>query len=163
MGTAYSLTSLIDSSRNWSLSAGFYMFLCAVVVALLLSDVLSLLADAIGLSMGYWMFVVASPAFAIGAVVWWATIERRNSYSYLIGGVFGLVTALFTGLLWTAQFVRFWGVEMADVPVVGFLIVFVLGLTAIAGVVVSLPLMYARRRLSSDLSGRIEQTMSGQG
>lgn len=134
------------------------MFICGVVVTLILSDLLSLLADVIGLSTGYWMVIVASPAFAIGAVVWWATVERRQSYSYLVGGAFGLVTALLTGLLWTAQFIRFWGVEMAEIPIIGFLILLVLGLTAIAGVAVALPLMYARRRLNSDPSGRVEQT-----
>jgi hypothetical protein len=158
MATARVLTSFTDSSRNWSLSAGLYMFLCGVVVALLLSDLVSLLADVIGLSTGYWMVIVASPAFAIGAVVWWVTVERRQSYSYLVGGAFGLVTALFTGLLWTAQFIRFWGVEMAEIPIIGLLILLVLGLTAIAGIVVALPLMYARRRLNDDSAGSKEQT-----
>jgi hypothetical protein len=126
------------------------MFVCAVLVALLLSDVLSLLADGLGLPTEYWMVILASPAFAIGTVVWWVAIERRNSQSYLLCGAFGLATAVFTGLLWTAQFVRFWGVEMAEVPAVGFLIALVLGITAIAGVVLALPLMYARRRLPRD-------------
>lgn len=157
MGTVGSFTAVIDSSRNRSLSAGLYMFVCAVLVALLLSDVLSLLADGLGLPTGYWMVILASPAFAIGTVVWWVAIERRNSQSYLLCGAFGLATAGLTGLLWTAQFVRFWGVEMAEVPAVGFLIVLVLGITAIAGVVVALPLMYARRRLRRDPAGGLTQ------
>jgi hypothetical protein len=150
MGTVGSFTAVIDSSRNRSLSAGLYMFVCAVLVALLLSDVLSLLADGLGLPAGYWMVILASPAFAIGTVVWWVAIERRNSQSYLLCGAFGLATAVVTGLLWTAQFVRFWGVEMAETPAVGYLIALVLGITAIAGVVLALPLMYVRRRLRRD-------------
>lgn len=116
-------------------------------MALLLSDLLALLADVIGFSTRYWMVIFASPAFAIGAVVWWMTIERRATYTYVTGGLFGLVTALLTGLLWTGQFVRFWGFEMAIIPIIAFLIVFVLGLAAVTGVLTAFPLMYARRRL----------------
>ncbi|MFB6152743.1 MAG: hypothetical protein ABEJ27_00680 [Halodesulfurarchaeum sp.] len=124
------------------------MFIWGIVVAFLLSDMLGLLADVIGLPTGYWMIVFASPAFAFGAVSWWIVIERRESYTYFLGGAFGLLTALLTGLLWTAQFIRVWGVEMTRIPIIGFLIVFVLVVATIAGVLTALPLMYARRRLN---------------
>lgn len=79
--------------------------------------------------------------------VWWTAVERRDSYTYLLGGVVGLTTALFTGLLWTVQFIRFWGVEMASIRTIAFLIVFVLGAVSLAGVLTGIPLMYTRRRL----------------
>lgn len=139
--------SAVGSSGKWSLCAGVYMFVCGVATTLLLSDVLVLLADAIGLTTRYWMIVLASPAFAIGAVVWWTTIERRGSYTYPLGGAFGVITTLLAGLLWTAQFIRFWGFEMIGVPMIAFLTVFVLGSVATVGVLTALPLMYARRRL----------------
>lgn len=132
------------------------MFVCGTAVALLLSDMLVLLVDVIGLSTEYWMVILASPAFAIGAVVWWTTVERRDSYTYILGGAFGLITALLTGLLWTVQFLRSWGFEMAKIPIITFLIVFVLGFTAIAGAITAIPLMYTRRRLNSGVSGETE-------
>lgn len=135
------------------------MFVCGIVVALLLSDMLALLADVIGLSSGYWMVIFASPAFAFGAVVWWAVIERRDLYTYLFGAAFGLITALLTGLLWTVQFIRFWGFEMAEIPIIAFFIVFVLGFTAIGGILTALPLMYARRQLNRESSGQKENAM----
>ena len=153
------IASITTSARNWSLFAGSYMFTCGIVVALLISDILSVLADVLGLATGYWMVIFASPAFAIGAGLWWAIVERRHSYTYRHGGAFGLVTALCTGLMWTAEFIRIWGVEMAVVPMVGALIGLVFGLTAFAGVLTALPLMYARRRLGPDLSGRSDPAL----
>lgn len=92
------------------------------------------------------MFIFASPSLAIGAVVWWTLVERREADTYPIGGAFGLVTAILTGFLWTVRFVSGWGVEMAlALPV---LIGFVLGVTVIAGALAGLPLMYVRRRLA---------------
>lgn len=126
------------------------MFVWGTVVALLLSEILALLADVIGLSAEYWMLVLASPTLAIGAVVWWGVVERRDSYTYLLGSAFGLITALFTGLLWTVRFILVWGFEMAAIPITAFLIVFVLGFAAIAGVLAAIPLMYVRRRSKSE-------------
>ncbi|WP_312907056.1 hypothetical protein [Natronosalvus caseinilyticus] len=123
------------------------MFVCGTATALVLSDMLSLLSDVIGISTDYWMVVLASPAFAIGTIVWWTTVERRDSYTYLWGGAFGLITALLMGFLWTVQFIVFWGFEMASIPIISFLILFVLGTVAIAGSLAGIVLMYARRRL----------------
>ncbi|WP_262177547.1 hypothetical protein [Haloarcula laminariae] len=159
MDPADTFRSTVDSPRSWSLSAGLYMFICGTVVTVLLSDILGLLADVIGLPSEYWMVILASPTFAIGAVVWWTLIERRGSYTYVLGSVFGLVTALFTGVLWTGQFILIWGIEMAEVPVVAFLIGFVIGIVAIAGVLTALPLMYARRHLESDPAERRNHPM----
>jgi hypothetical protein len=150
METGGQSTSRGGSSKQWSLYAGLYTFVCATAVALALSDLLALLADMIGLSPEYWMLVLASPAFAIGAATWWVAVERRGSYTYLLAGAFGLLTALFTGLLWTAQFVRVWGVEMVTVPIVAFFVLFVLGFASVAGLLAGVPLMYARRRVSPE-------------
>ena len=137
--------------------AGLCTFVCGTATALLLHDVLALLADVIGLTSAYSMVVLSSPALVVGTVVWWVVVERRDSYTYLLGGIFGLVTALLTGLLWTVRFVRYWGFEMLTVDIVSFLVVFVLGLAAVAGTLTELPLMYARRRLDSGLSSGKER------
>lgn len=146
------------SARAWALSAGIYMFVCGTVVSILLSDVLALLADVIGLPTEYWMVILASPAFAIGAVVWWTVVERRELYTYRLGCAFGLVTALFTGLLWTGQFIFVWSVEMAAIPIVSFIIALVVGLTAVAGLLASIPLMYVRRQLNHEVTNKTEHT-----
>jgi len=146
-----------EPSRQWSLYAGVYLFLCGMAVTLLLSDLLAVLASVIGLSTDYWLLVVASPTFAIGAVVWWWAVERRGSYTYPVGGLVGLVTALLTGLLWTGQLLLIWGVEMVTLPVPAFLIAFVLGVTAVAGVLAALPFVYARRRVISETADRTGQ------
>lgn len=149
-----SAVSVLGASRLWSLSAGLYAFACATVIALVFSDVLSLAAAALGLPRTLWAVAVAAPAFAIGAVVWWGAIERRGSYTYLGGGAFGLLAALLTAAVWTVQFVRIWGPEVAEVPMIRVLVGFVVGLTAVAGVAVGVPLMYVRRRVRNAPSGR---------
>jgi hypothetical protein len=146
------------SPRTWALYAGVYMFVCAAVVAVLLSDILALLADVIGLPAAYWPVIVAGPAFGIGAVAWWTIVERRASYTYRLGAVFGGVTALLTGLLWTGRFILVWSVEMAAVPVITYLIAFVVGVTAVAGVLTSIPLMYVRRQFRSEIATKTERT-----
>ena len=128
--------------------AGAYLFVCATLTAFLLSDVLVLLGDALGLPAGYAMFVLASPALAVGAVGWWALVERRGSYTYLVGAAVGLLTALLTGLVWIVRFVSSWGVEF--LLTVGVLVGVVLGWAVAAGVLAGLPLMYARRRWLAD-------------
>lgn len=135
------------------------MFLCGSVVALLLTEILGLLADVIGLSTEYWIIVLASPTVVIGAAFWWVAIERRDSYTYLTGSAFGLTTALLTGLFWTAQFILLWGVEMAAIPIAAVLIVFVLGFAAITGAITALPLMYVRRRSNSESASGIMNVM----
>ena len=138
--------SSTTSSVKWSAYAGIYVFLCGTAIAFLLYDALVLLGDALGLPTPFSMFVFASPSLAIGPFAWWTLVERRESYTYLVGGAFGLVTALLTGSLWTVRFASGWGVEMAlAIPA---LIGFVLGVTAIAGALTGLPLMYVRRRLA---------------
>lgn len=147
------------TGMRWSLYAGLYMFFCGTATAYLLNDVLALLASVIGLPEDYAMAILASPALVLGAVVWWAVVERRGSYSYLIGSTFGVLTAVVTGLLWTVRFVSFWGIEMLTVEMISLLVVFVLGIVAIAGAITGLPLMYARRRLAAGLADGNEQAV----
>ncbi len=72
-------------------------------------------------------------------------VERRKAYSYVTGGIFGLLTALFTGFVWTAQFISYWGLEMLTIPIVSYLVVLVFGLVMIAGVIAGFPIMYGRK------------------
>lgn len=150
MDTVLQADERISPSIKWSIYAGVYTFACATVTAVVLSDLLTVLADVIGLPAAYSMVILASPALLVGSVVWWTVVEHRESDSYLLGGLFGLVTALLTSILWIVRFVSVWGVEMLTVDIVPVLVGLVLGAAIIAGVLAGLPLMYARRRLNSD-------------
>ena len=147
------------SPRQWSLVAGIYLFLCGTAVSVLLSDLLGLLADVIGLSVGHWAGILASPAVPIGAAVWWVTVGRRGAYSYLAGTSFGFTATLLTGALWTGRFVQVWGVEMAAVRMTRLLILVVLGFTAVSGILAAVPFMYLRRRVG----GRLRRGENGEG
>lgn len=140
----------VTPPAKWSMYAGLYMFLCGTAVAFLLYDVLALLGEVLGLPAAFTTVILASPSLAIGALVWWALVERRASYTYLVGGAAGLLTALLTGVVWVARFVSGWGVEMG--LAVGVLIGFVLGVAVTGGVLAGLPLMYARRRSKPPVS-----------
>lgn len=150
------LPSSVSPATSWSIAAGLYLFCWAAAVAFLLADILTLLGDVIGLPPGFALAVMPSPALPIGAAAWWAVVERRAAYAYRYGGLVGLLTALLTGLVWVARFVDVWGVEMAAVDIVSVLVAFVLGVAAVVGALVGLPLMYTRRRLdgSPSASGR---------
>lgn len=150
METALDTGSTDSPTLRWSIYAGGYMFVCGLIVALLLSDMLTLLAEVIGLPVPYSIVILASPTLFIGAVTWWLVVERPGSYTYRLGGFFGLATALLTGLLWTIRFVGIWGFEMLSIPIVSLLVVFVFGVVVIAGSLSGLPLMYARRRLNGE-------------
>ena len=154
METALPSESGGSPSGQWSVAAGLYTFALGVLVSLLLSDITGLFSDVMGVSGAYWMVVLSSPALLVGAGTWWALVERRGSYGYGVGALFGLVTALGVGLLWTAGFVTVWGFEMLSVPMVAVLAAFVLGFVAVAGALVGPPLMYARRRLGRERGDR---------
>lgn len=147
MDPPFRSSSSVSPPVQWSMYAGLYTFVCGTATAYLLYDVLALLADVIGLPTAYAMVLLASPTLVVGAGAWWTIVERRDSYAYRHGGAFGVVTALLTGLLWTVQFVRVWGLEMLVIPIGSFLVLLVLGFALIAGLLAGLPLMYARRRL----------------
>jgi len=134
------------TSRQWSLLAGAYAFGCATLTALVLSDVLGLFAEVIGLPTAISLPLLATPALVAGTGVWWALVERRGAVTYVRGAAFGLFTALLTGGVWTARFVSVWSVKMLTAGPVPLLVGFVLGAVAVAGVLVGLPFTYARRR-----------------
>lgn len=154
MATALPADFALTPATTWAAYAGGYLFVCGTATAFLLADLLRLLADVIGLPAGLGLVILASPALGIGAGTWWAFVERRGAYSYPAGGLVGFLTALLTGLVWTARFVSAWGVEMVAIPIVAFLVVFVLGVVGVAGGLTGLPLMYARRRSRAGLADR---------
>ena len=146
MDTALPPNARLTAARRWSLYAGAYAFGCAALTAFLLSDVLGLFAAVIGLPAAASTPLLATPALAVGGLVWWAVVERRGTVTYLRGAAFGLLTALLTGALWTARFASVWGPEMLAAGPVRLLVGFVLGAVAVAGVLVGLPITYVRRR-----------------
>ncbi|MGQ3327901.1 MULTISPECIES: hypothetical protein [Halorubrum] len=145
----------LSSPRRWTLIAGVYAFGCATVTALLLSDMLGLFAEVIGLPAALSMPLLASPALVAGAGLWWALVERLGTVTYPRGAAFGLLTALLTGAVWTGRFVLVWGPEMLTAGPVPLLVGFVLGAVAVAGVLVGLPITFVRRRnrTRSDAAG----------
>jgi hypothetical protein len=137
------------TSRQWSLLAGAYAFGCATLTALVLSDVLGLFAEVIGLPAVVSLPLLGTPALVVGAGVWWALVERRGAVTYVRGAAFGLFTALLTGGVWTARFVSVWSAEMLTAGPVPLLVGFVFGAVGVAGVLVGLPITYVRRRSQS--------------
>ncbi|OYR56260.1 hypothetical protein [Halorubrum halodurans] len=144
--------SRLSSSQRWSFLAGVYAFGCATLTARLLSGMLGLFAEVIGLPPGVSVAILASPALVAGAGIWWALVERRGAYTYPAGAAFGLLTALATGMAWTVRFVSVWSLEMLTAGPVPLLVGLVLGMTALAGTLVGLPIAYARRRSASRTS-----------
>lgn len=142
----------VSPATKWSIGAGLYLFVWATAVAYLLSDILTLFGEVIGLPARAAMVVLAVPSLVIGAVAWWAAVERRGAYAYRLGVLVGLLTAVVTGLVWMVRFVAVWGVELLAVEAVAILAAVVLGVAAVAGALVGLPLMYARRRLDGPTS-----------
>lgn len=141
-----SLRAESPPTLRWSLYAGLYAFGCAALTAFLLSDVLGPFAEVIGLPLAAAMPLLGTPALVVGAVVWWALVERRDAPTYPRGAAFGLLTALLTGALWTVRFVSVWSVEMLTAGLVPLLVGVVFGAVAVAGVLVGLPITYVRRR-----------------
>ena len=134
------------SSRRWSLLAGAYAFCCAALTTASLSTVLGLFGEVIGLPTALVVPILAAPALFAGPLAWWALVERRGTVTYLRGAAFGLLTALVTGILWTARFVSVWSPEMLAADPVRLLVGFVFAAVAVAGAVVGLPITYVRRR-----------------
>ncbi|VTT87691.1 hypothetical protein DM2_1025 [Halorubrum sp. DM2] len=143
------------SPRGWALLAGGYAFACGALVAVLLSDVLRLFVDVAGLPAGFPVPLLAAPALVVGPPCWWRLIERRRAFSYRAGAAYGLLTALCTGGLWTGWFVTVWGVEMLAAGPVLLIVAFTLGFAAVAGLLVGLPLAYARRRVGGAATSAI--------
>lgn len=138
----------ISPSKKWSLYAGVYAFLCSIVPLLVLSPISNTLVTVLPLPIGSSGFVLAAPVPFVGAVVWWAVVERREAYAYLFGGLAGLLTALATVLLWTLVLAVVWGPAVLRARGVLVVISFALAVSLAMAFVSGLPLLYARRRLN---------------
>lgn len=128
----------------WSLVAGGYAFLCGAVLMAGTQPVAGALAGILGIETGYPALLMAGPAAVLGAGVWWTVVERRRTYSYRRGALFGGITALATVAAWVLRSLEIWGFEL--VATGWFVIAWLLATTAVAGLLVGVPLMYARRR-----------------
>jgi hypothetical protein len=149
MSTALQTESRKSSPMKWSVYAGLYMFIVGGIVSLLLSDILSVLVDVISIPGISSVIVFACPALIFGTGTWWAVVERRDTDLYRYGAIVGVATALLTGTVWTTVFVVVWGVEMVSVPIVGYLVVLVVGIAVLVGGLAGLLPMYARRRVTA--------------
>jgi hypothetical protein len=136
--------------------AGVYTFLCSIVLLLLLYPISNTLVQILGLPTGLSTFLLAGPVAVLGAVVWWAVVERPKKYTYRFGMVFGLLTVLATVLFWVLVFSVVWGPSL--VLTGWFLIVFVLVVSIPVGFVTGVTGMYARRRLDEGLPAGEEGT-----
>jgi hypothetical protein len=132
----------------WSLVAGCYAFLCGAVLMVGTQPVAGTLAGVLGIETGYPALLMAGPAALLGAGVWWAVVERQRAYSYRRGALFGGLTALATVAAWVLRSLEVWGFEL--VATGWFVIAWLLATTGIAGLLVGVPLMYARRRQVGD-------------
>lgn len=131
-------------ATTWSIAAGGYAFLCGTVLLATAQPISGTLLEALGVRTRVPMVLMAAPAALLGAVVWWAVVERRGTYSYPRGAIFGALTATVTVFAWVLKFLEVWGFEL--VATGWFVVAFVLALTGVGGLLSGLPLMYARRR-----------------
>lgn len=134
----------VSSSGKWSLYAGVYTFVWSVGLLMVLSPVTRTLGTLLQFPAGYAGFIVASPATCIGAIVWWGLVERRETYAYRYGGLFGLVTALLTVLFWLLVLTAIFGsLVVMGLTVVGFVLAVTLPVGSVAGIL----LLSARRQV----------------
>lgn len=136
-------------SRRWSVAAGGFIFLCSAILLLILSPFTDTLGRLLWLPTGVSAFLFAGPVAFLGAGVWWTVVERRRRYTYLLGGVAGVLAAIVAVLFWALVFAVVWG--PSSLRVGGILVVFVLAVSVPVAFVSGLPLMYARRRLAPGL------------
>lgn len=139
-----------SSATRWTLAAGLYTYAIGTVLAFAMDEILGLFGEVIGLTPPLSLLVFGTPALVVGAATWWVLVERPATYGYLRGGAFGLLTALITGLVWTARFVTVWGAEMLVAGPVPLLVGFVLIIVCAGGLIAGLPFTFARRRTVSD-------------
>lgn len=138
----------VGPSTRWSLLAGAYGFLWSAALLLLLGPVTDIMGTLLGLPSGGSWLVLAVSAAVIGTGTWWAVVERRGDYRYRAGVAFGLVTAVATVAFWVLLFAVLFG------PMVllgGVVIAFVLGVALPVAVLAGASMIYARRRLDSQV------------
>ncbi|QUO47228.1 hypothetical protein [Halorubrum ruber] len=135
-----------SSARRWSLYAGAYAFACGAVTAELLSTVLRVFTQVVGLPETFPVPLLAAPALLVGGGVWWLLVERPERYTYPAGVAYGALTALGTGLCWTAWFLVVWSVDLLAAGPTPLLVALVIGLTTAAGALIGPPILFVRRR-----------------
>ncbi|QKG91642.1 hypothetical protein EXE43_22010 [Halorubrum sp. SS5] len=146
MASPISSASEPGASRRWSVLAGVYAFGCGAVTALVLSTVLRVFAQVVGLPESFPVPLLAAPALLVGGVVWWALVERRATYTYPAGIGYGALTALLTGVVWTAWFLVVWSVDLLAAGPAPLLVGLVFALTTLAGTLIGPPMIFVRRR-----------------
>lgn len=143
------LSSRLSPSIKWSIYAGVYGFLCSLILLSILGTIARTLIKLLGLPISYSGFLMALPVLFIGPVVWWTVVERLDKYTYLFGGVAGILTALLTVVFWVLIYVVVWGPLL--VLTGWFLILLVLVISIPTAFIVGLLLMYARCNLDDVL------------
>lgn len=141
----------VTLATKWAVAAGAYAFLCSTVLLWRMGAVTDALGQLLPFSTGPPAVFLALPVPAVGAVAWWAIVERVSAYSYLRGAAAGAVTALGTLLCWLVVYAFVWGPRL--VATGGILIALVLVVTVPTAALVMLPLLYVRRQRSADPAG----------
>jgi hypothetical protein len=150
----------VSTSSRWSAYAGVYAFLCGVALTVPLGFVAGTLVKVLGLPTALTAVLVPGSGAVAGAVAWWAVVERPEAYGYLRGGLAGLVTVLLTVLFWAHLIAVVWAPEFLALPGTVLTIGVVLAVTAPAGFVAGLPLLYLRRRLAGERPGGDARALS---
>lgn len=117
-----------------------------LILAMVLSDSLSLLAEIIGILPQYWVIIISSPTVLVIADAWWFLVDWPQNYTYRWAALVAFLTAILTAFLWTGGFVSLWGFAMLAVPLVYLFSGVVYGVVGIAGLVCGISLMLPRRR-----------------
>lgn len=134
---------MVSPESEWSVYAGIYTFLWSTLLLALLGTPSRTLVELLDLPPNLGPVVLAAPVPVIGAALWWGIVEQRDGYTYLHGGVFGLLTASSNVVFWLLMYSAIWGVSVVIAG--GILVVFVLVVVLPTGFLVGLSLLFARR------------------
>lgn len=134
--------SMVSASIRWSVYVGIYTFLAGVGLLVPLWVIARTVVEILGMPTGFAVILVPGSSAVIGAVVWGAVVEQRNTYTYLLGITGGLVTGVLTVLCWTLAVATIWGLEA--VLAARIVILFVLTVVGLVASVAWVPMIYAR-------------------
>lgn len=159
---AFSVTGRESSSMGsisirWSVYAGLYTFLAGAGLLMPLWVIARTVGVSLGVPTGFIAILVPGSGAVIGAIVWWAVIEHRDTYTYLLGGIGGVVTALLTVLCWTLLVAIVWG--PLAILAARVVILFVLVVVSPVAFVAWLLMTYARRHWGSEHLGQDEPVL----
>ncbi|WP_119821111.1 hypothetical protein [Halalkaliarchaeum desulfuricum] len=133
---------MVSSSIRWSVYVGIYTFLAGVGLLIPLWVIARTVVEILGAPPSFAVILVPGSSAVIGAVVWGAIVEQRNTYTYLLGITGGLVTGVLTVLCWTLVVAAVWGLEA--VLAARIVILFVLTVVGLVASIAWVPLIYAR-------------------